>query len=868
MDKSNLTDTPFIDALKKYVEKDITPFDVPGHHMGNIETEATKLFGHDIYRLDVNAPRGLDNLSSPQDVLLESEKLLAKATGADEAFYLINGTSSGILAMFLTALKGREKIILPRNVHKSVISALVISGAIPVYVMPSIDANLEIVNQPSLEAWKKAIITNPSAKAIFVINPTYFGSVSELEELTKFAHEHNMAVLVDEAHGAHYYFDSPHFPISAMKAGADMSAVSFHKTLGSLTQTSVLLVKGNRYSRSLVQKALNTLNSTSPSSLLIASLEASRKYLVENYINGLDEMYELIQYAREEINKIPGISCPGREYFKRKGCFDYDESKVIISIDQLKLDGFTLYNLLADKYQIQVELAEPYAVLTIFAIGTKRAHVYALINALKDISKDYYDPELHYSDHKYEMNSPFILVRTRSAFNAPGMKVDIDHLEGQISKESVMIYPPGIPLINPGEIWNKKLVNRISEYRSKGAHIHSTYNDGFEVIDVSTWRRFPTYQRRYEDYLENATTVPYLDGYAMPFEGDKHEATVILLPFRADTWRHKGKEARRNYKEIIKAISQFEKVIVGIHPSIYADVIDEYERLPNVEPIKIKYNDSWARDTMPLFVKNGKKIRAVDFRFNAWGGEVDGLYSNYKDDDKLSSVFAKKYKYVSYYHPSFVFEGGSIAVDGQGTAIVTKACLLSEGRNPLLSKEEIEENIKHYLGVNKVIWISHGIYLDETNEHVDNMVAFTKPGEVVLAWADNKDDPQYEYSSLALKELEQEEDALGRKLKIIKLRVPFNPLYESKEESKGILKGRFNAKSREEGNRLSASYVNFYQGKDFVIMPGFGVKEDVKAYETLSKCFPDKKVIQINTREVLLGGGNIHCITMQIPAKE
>lgn len=237
MEKLDQSKTPYIDALANYVSEDVAPFDVPGHHMGNIKNKATDLFGQHLFRCDVNSPVGLDTLGNPQGVIYESSKYLAEACGADEAFYLINGTSSGIIAMIVTAVKANEKIILPRNIHKSVINALIISGAKPAYVMPEIDFELGIANQPSMEQWKRAIIRNPSAKAIFAINPTYFGSTTNLKELTEFAHAHNMAVLVDEAHGAHYYFHSSRSPMSAMDAGADISAASFHKTAGSLTQS-------------------------------------------------------------------------------------------------------------------------------------------------------------------------------------------------------------------------------------------------------------------------------------------------------------------------------------------------------------------------------------------------------------------------------------------------------------------------------------------------------------------------------------------------------------------------------------------------------------------------------------------------------
>ena len=321
-----------------------------------------------------------------------------------------------------------------------------------------------------------------------------------------------------------------------------------------------------------------------------------------------------------------------------------------------------------------------------------------------------------------------------------------------------------------------------------------------------------------------------------------------------------------NFKQVILAIAKHEKVIVGIHPSIYDEVIDEYRWLGNVEPIKIRYNDSWARDNMSLFVSDGRRIRGVDFRFNAWGGDYDGLYKNYQDDDRLSSVFDKKYKISDYHHSSFVFEGGAIAVDGKGTAIVTEACLLSPGRNPTLRKEEIEETLKEGLGLEKLIWIPHGIYLDETDEHVDNMVAFLKPGVLALAWCDDPDDPQYVYCQQAYEVLSKARDCRGKPFQIVKLPLPNPPLTLSEAEAKGVAGNQVTeAKPRKAGDRLSASYVNFYQGKRFVILPAFGVKEDKIAYDIFAKLFPKKKIHQINTREILLGGGNIHCITMQIP---
>jgi arginine decarboxylase len=504
MGKGDQNKVPFIEALKDYVKEDVVPFDVPGHHMGNIDNAATALFGHEVYRCDVNAPIGLDNLAKPNGVILEAEQLLAEACGADEGFFLINGTSSGIIAMILTAVKANEKIILPRNVHKSIVNGLILSGAVPVYVMPEIDNDLEIANQPSLDDWKRAILRNPSAKAVFVINPTYFGSVGPLKDIVEFAHAHHMAVLCDEAHGAHYYFKNKHCPLSAMAAGADMTSASFHKTVGSLTQSSVLLAHTTMFSRADIQKSLNILNTTSPSPILMGSIDAARSYMAsEEGTEAMERTYELAAYAREEIAKIPGFVNEGREHFLAHGSYNYDESKLVIGLDHLDIDGFKLYHLLKEKYFIQMELAETYAVLGIFAIGTKKEHVDRLVAALKEISAEHYHADVVYPDHHFDNSFPFMLIRPRAAFHAPGKVVPVEQCDGAISKEQVMMYPPGIPLIVPGEVWTKELIERVEHYQSIGITLLSSYHEGYEIVDTAKWKRFPVYEKKLRDYYEN-----------------------------------------------------------------------------------------------------------------------------------------------------------------------------------------------------------------------------------------------------------------------------------------------------------------------------------------------------------------------------
>lgn len=282
--------------------------------------------------------------------------------------------------------------------------------------------------------------------------------------------------------------------------------------------------------------------------------------------------------------------------------------------------------------------------------------------------------------------------------------------------------------------------------------------------------------------------------------------------------------------------------------------------------IEMESDDAWARDVGPTFVTDESgRVRGVDWEFNAWGGQVDGLYAHWEKDDLVASRFCEALGYDSYEARPFVLEGGSIHSDGEGTVLVTAACLLSAGRNPGLSKEEIEEKLKAYLGAKKVIWLERGIYNDETNEHVDNICAFARPGEVVLAWTDDESDPQYAMSKSCLDVLERERDAKGRKLLVHKLPIPKKPVCVAEEDLLGY-EFEEGEDVREAGERLAASYVNFYISNGAVVLPQFGDENDKRAVEILGQVFPERKIIPIAARDILLGGGNIHCITQQIPA--
>ena len=360
-------------------------------------------------------------------------------------------------------------------------------------------------------------------------------------------------------------------------------------------------------------------------------------------------------------------------------------------------------------------------------------------------------------------------------------------------------------------------------------------------------------------------SYPAADGFSMPAEFAPHSGCLMIWPERPGSWPFGAAAARRAFAAVAAAVSQSETVWM-----LCSETGMESARamLPaGVRIVPMQTDDAWARDVGPTFVTREGVLRGVDWRFNAWGGEVDGLYAHWERDDAAASAFCRVLG-ADYYdaHP-FVMEGGAIHSDGEGTVMVTEACLLSAGRNPGMSKREIERKLRDYLGAQAVIRRPRVIYGDETNEHVDNVCAFVRPGEAVLAWTDNRKDPQYAFSRACLETLRTARDAKGRRIRVHKLPIPDVPVCVREDELDGYV---FEAGEdrREAGERLAASYVNFYISNGGVIVPQFGDRNDQKAVCILGKLFPTRRVYPIAARDILLGGGNIHCITQQIPAAE
>ena len=358
------------------------------------------------------------------------------------------------------------------------------------------------------------------------------------------------------------------------------------------------------------------------------------------------------------------------------------------------------------------------------------------------------------------------------------------------------------------------------------------------------------------------TSIPREDGFRMPGEFEPHAKTWLLWPERPDNWREKAKPAQNAFADVAKAISQFEPVCMGVNPHVYDSARG---MLPeNIQVVAIENDDAWMRDCGPTFVINDAGlVRGIDWIFNAWGGIEAGLYYPWEQDDAVPRKVLE-FERLERYKAPIVLEGGSIHVDGEGTLITTEECLLNPNRNPGFTRDDIERVLKDYLNISKVIWLGRGVYNDETSGHVDNLCCFLEPGVVALTWTDDQADPQYEISLDAFQRLQHASDAHNRKLTICKIHQP-DPVIITESEANGVqvMPG---SKPRLAGDRMAASYVNFYLCNRGAVVPLFADPHDQAALDTLQQFMPNRRVVGVPAREILLGGGNIHCITQQQPA--
>ncbi|ROR22334.1 lysine decarboxylase [Mobilisporobacter senegalensis] len=480
MNKELQNKSPIYEALEKYKKMRVVPFDVPGHKRGQGNKELTDFLGEKCLTVDVNSMKPLDNLCHPVSVIKEAESLAADAFGAKHAFFMVNGTSSAVQAMVMAACKRGDKIIMPRNVHRSAINALVVCGAVPVYVNPGVNKELGIPLGMSIHDVKKAIDENPDAKAILINNPTYYGICSPLKAITELAHEHKMLVLVDEAHGTHFYFNED-LPASGMSVGADMAAVSMHKTGGSLTQSSFLLIN-NELSKGYIRQIINLTQTTSASYLLMSSLDISRKNLALNGQEIFANVVKMAEYARKEINKIGGLYAFGRELINGDTVYDFDTTKLSIHTRDIGLAGIEVYDILRDDYGIQIEFGDIGNILAIISVGDKPLAIERLISSLSEIKRLYCKDKAGMFDHEYI--NPSVAMTPQEAFYTDKKSVLMKDSEGSICSEFVMCYPPGIPILAPGERITKEILDYIAYAKEKGCFLTGTQDINIEYINI------------------------------------------------------------------------------------------------------------------------------------------------------------------------------------------------------------------------------------------------------------------------------------------------------------------------------------------------------------------------------------------------
>ncbi len=480
----NQNKTPLFDAVKYHVRRNAVPLQIPGHKHGYGLAEYREFVGENVLRMDLNETRGIDMIWDPAAVIGEAEKLLAESFGACAAFLLINGTTSGIQAMIMSSCRPGDRIIVPRNAHKSIFNGFITSGAEPVYVQPEINDDLGIIMSVTDEGIRRAIEENPGAKAVMAINPSYYGVTPDLVKIVETAHNRDIPVLVDEAHGTHMRFH-PHFPISAMAAGAEMSAASLHKTGGSLTQSSALLIGSRIIDPNYIKQVLNLTYTSSPSYILLCSLDVARKQLATKGAAILERVLEMVSWTREEINKIDGLFAPDKNYFEKSGPFSFDDTKLLVNIRNLGLTGYEVEELLAKDYNILVELADMYNILAIISMGEKKEYLEKFLWAMKDISN-------HAGNRKVKkietiQFNPELVMLPRDAFFSPKRSVTLENCAGEIAGEMIMVYPPGIPLVSMGEIITSEIIEYVQMLKAEKCTLQGTTDpivDNIMILDI------------------------------------------------------------------------------------------------------------------------------------------------------------------------------------------------------------------------------------------------------------------------------------------------------------------------------------------------------------------------------------------------
>jgi arginine decarboxylase len=478
-------ETPLFTGLLEHMKKNPIQFHIPGHKKGaGMDPEFRNFIGENALAIDLINIGPLDDLHQPKGIIKRAQDLAAEAFGADHTFFSVQGTSGAIMTMIMAVCGPGDKIIVPRNVHKSVMSAIVFSGATPIFIHPEIDKELGISHGITIDAVEKALEQHPDAKGLFVINPTYFGIAGDLKKIVEVAHSYGVPVLVDEAHGVHIHFHDK-LPLSAMQAGADMAATSVHKLGGSMTQSSILNVREGLVSANRVQAILSMLTTTSTSYLLLASLDVARKRLATEGYEIFEKTIQLAEKTRKAINQIDFLYCVGEEILGSNATYDFDPTKLTISVKELGITGYDAEKWLREKYNIEVELSDLYNILCLITPGDTERETEILVKALQDLSNEFRHQAVAGTKPNVLLPEiPVLALTPRDAFYAETEVVPFEESAGRIIAEFIMVYPPGIPIFIPGEIITEDNLNYIKKNLEVGLPVQGPEDHELKTLRV------------------------------------------------------------------------------------------------------------------------------------------------------------------------------------------------------------------------------------------------------------------------------------------------------------------------------------------------------------------------------------------------
>ncbi|SHI49212.1 aminotransferase class I/II-fold pyridoxal phosphate-dependent enzyme [Propionispora hippei] len=486
---SRQTDTPLLKAMQKYVADGVMPFHTPGHKQGKgMHPVLENILGRATLALDLALMEDMDDLHEPHGCIKEAQDLTAQLYGADHSFFVVNGTTGGIYAMILAVAGPGDKIIVPRNAHRSIIGGIILSGAIPVFMQPEVDSELGLAMGVTPETVAMAVQLHPEAKGVLIINPTYYGVATDLKKIVDIVHAHNMVVMVDEAHGPHLKFGDC-LPVQALDAGADMCAQSTHKIIGAMTQCSIVHCREGRIRVPHLKSMLQLVQSTSPNYIMLASLDVARMQMATQGYDLVNRAIKLAEWTRTEINKIPGLYCFGREKIGNPGVHSIDPTKVTVTVKGLGLQGAEAERILRHKYNIQVELSDMYNVLFLITLGDGELEVQTLVRALRDMAEhysgksDFAAMEDVYAATRYPA-PPEGVLSPRDALFGNTCMVPFQQSAGFVCAEIVTFYPPGIPLLCPGERISQDIIDYCTQLQAAGLHISGPEDYTLKTIKV------------------------------------------------------------------------------------------------------------------------------------------------------------------------------------------------------------------------------------------------------------------------------------------------------------------------------------------------------------------------------------------------